>query len=200
MPLTREQVMEIKSLLKTSVAEIIDDRDFKDKLVASLSEIIKKKLAEQKQEYDKKIRKLEDKIDSMEQYSRRKNIRIYGVAENPKINVSEEVGKTLKTLNLEQKQVAECYRIGKVKNDKPRPIFVKFCNYEDKHQVILSRKKLKGTKIHIKEDLTKTRFEIMKEASIKYGYKNVWSTNGKVFIFENGNKKELKLLSEMTTH
>lgn len=197
MPLTRDQVQEIKSILKTSVIEILNDKDFKEKLVENLSEIFEKKLIEQEEKYNKKIRQLEEKIDSMEQYSRRKNIRIYGMVEDSKKNVTQEVDETLKKLNLEQTQVVECYRIGKIKNDKPRSIFVKFSSYEDKLQVMLNRKKLKGTRIHIKEDLTKIRIDIMKAASTKYGFKNVWSTNGKIFAIENGNRKVLKTLEEV---
>nr|CAH7730542.1 unnamed protein product [Callosobruchus chinensis] len=39
---------------------------------------------------------------------------------------------------------------------------------------------LKGSNIVIKEDLTVLRLNIMNAASEKYGYRNVWSTNGAI--------------------
>ncbi|KAG5865361.1 hypothetical protein JTB14_017561 [Gonioctena quinquepunctata] len=79
--------------------------------------------------YEEKSMKLEDKIDEMEQYNRRKNIRIYGIAENPRLTDNEQVEKVFENMNIQQKPLMECYRTGKTKNgtnDKPRPIFVKW--------------------------------------------------------------------------
>ncbi|KAG5861349.1 hypothetical protein JTB14_024661 [Gonioctena quinquepunctata] len=141
----------------------------------------------------KKIMKLEDEIDEMEQYNRRKDIRIYGIAENSRLTDNEQVEEVLENMNIQQKPLMECYRIGKPKNgtnDKPRPIFVKFHNLMDKTEVIRNRKEMKGAKIFIKEDLTSARFWILMKATEKFGYQNVWSMNGNIFTSENGNKKE----------
>nr|CAI5862648.1 unnamed protein product [Callosobruchus analis]CAI5865949.1 unnamed protein product [Callosobruchus analis] len=43
------------------------------------------------------------------------------------------------------------------------------------------KKMLKGTRMVIKEDLTARRLKIVKTASDKYGFKNVWTVNGKIF-------------------
>lgn len=200
MPLTRDQVQEIKYILKTSLSEFIKDTDFKSLLIESLKDVIDQKLQEQKTEYEKKIKKLEEKIDTTEQYSRRKNIRMYGVKENLAISTEEQVHNVMEKLNIGNKKITECYRIGKINSDnnKPRAIFIKFASYEDKQGVIVNRKKLKGTKIHIKEDLTNTRLEILTSASTKYGFKNVWSQNGKIFGIVNGIKREFKKLEDIS--
>lgn len=200
MPLTRDQLQEIKTILKTSIKEIINDAEFKSLLLDSFNDIIEQKLQEQQKQYEKQIKVLEGKIDTMEQFSRRQNIRVYGIPENADIAVEEQVQNTIEKLNIKRKKIVECYRIGKINGNsrnKPRPIFVQFDNYEDKQEIISNRKKLKGTKINIKEDLTKTRLQIMMKASERYGFKNVWSQNGKIFYLENGIKREIKCSEEV---
>lgn len=44
------------------------------------------------------------------------------------------------------------------------------------------KKKLKGTKIIIKEDLTRENVKTYKEASEKYGYRNTWTKNGVIWV------------------
>ncbi|CAH0558593.1 unnamed protein product [Brassicogethes aeneus] len=92
-------------------------------------------------------------------------------------------------MDLENTEIKECYRVGNLSNNKPRSVFVKLKNYADKVEIIKNRKKLKGTKIHIKEDLTKNKMEILTAASEKFGYKNVWSLNGKDDEEENNDLK-----------
>lgn len=104
MPLTRDQLQEIKSILKTSVSEIIYNDEFLNKLAEKVSNNIQNqweiKMEEQKAYYEHKIKKLEEKIDSMEQYNRRKNIRIYGIKENGSVNIKTEVDNLFKKLTL----------------------------------------------------------------------------------------------------
>ncbi|KAG5883632.1 hypothetical protein JTB14_025135 [Gonioctena quinquepunctata] len=91
-----------------------------------MDDMVEKKIEDCTAGYEEKIMKLEDTIDEMEQYNRRKNIRIYGIAENLRLTDNEQVEKVLENMNIQQKPLMECYRIGKPKNgtnDKPRPIF-----------------------------------------------------------------------------
>nr|CAH7719785.1 unnamed protein product [Callosobruchus chinensis]CAH7738925.1 unnamed protein product [Callosobruchus chinensis] len=57
---------------------------------------------------------------------------------------------------------------------------------------------LKGSQIVMKEDLTVERMKIVKEASEKYGFKNVWTFNGNIFV-KTDNKVE-KYLYNITDH
>ncbi|CAH0547284.1 unnamed protein product [Brassicogethes aeneus] len=200
---TRDQLKEIKeeifkdfkAVIEKGIGEIMDSESFTDKLIAKVSDTVQKtletKLNNYKQHYEKQIKTLEEKIDAIEQYSRRKNLRIFGVPENPVIPLKDDINNIFTTMGTEPKPIVECYRIGKLTN-KPRAIFLKLANYEDKMEIIKNRKKLKGTKVHIKEDLTKAKMEILTAASDKFGYKNVWSLNGKIYVMLNNKKTEFK--------
>lgn len=48
--------------------------------------------------------------------------------------------------------------------------------------VFNNKKKLSGTSIAVKEDLTWRRVQVLKEACEKFGKKNFWSANGKILI------------------
>lgn len=131
------------------------------------------------------------KIDNMEQYTRNNNIRIFGLQEKPNENTQELIlniiKEKLKINNIIPGDIEKSFRIGKP-NEKPRAIFVKFKSHQNKINVYGNKSKLKGTKITIREDLTKQRIKILNEKIEKYGKKNVWTLDGKIKWIENGTK------------
>lgn len=65
-----------------------------------------------------------------------------------------------------------------------------FKDNQTKNKIFRVKKMLKGSNIVMKEDLTNERLKLVKEASDKYGYKNVWTFNGIIFAkTENGVEK-----------
>lgn len=200
MPFTRDQMGEIKLGIKAVLDDILENDNFIQKIIEKVSiafELkLEAKLKEKEELHQREIRELEEKIDILEQHWRRQNVGIYGVKEVHGGSPLEDFNNTMSKLSIQPKSPAECYRIGHFKpGGKPRPIFVKLSNYEEKVEIMKNRRKLKGIKIHIKEDLTKTRIEIMKRASEKYGFKNVWSLNGRIFALVNGIKTEFKTMN-----
>ena len=121
------------------------------------------------------ISNLLNKIDELEQYSRRNCLLINGIkkADPPKENVSEETSEVSTQENTDIavllifneklgvdvhiKDIDRTHRIGKQKQknkDAPRPVIVKFSNYNTRERVFQARRKLKGTKITMVENLT----------------------------------------------
>lgn len=56
---------------------------------------------------------------------------------------------------------------------------------------------LKQTGLVIKEDLTQIRLEVLKKAIAKYGAKNVWTQNGKIYTFTSNRKKVIQSLDDI---
>lgn len=75
---------------------------------------------------------------------------------------------------------------------------MKFVSSKTKDTVIASRRKLKETKIVIKEDLTKARLDLLRRAQEKVGFRNVWSVNGKFFVNINDRKLLLTKISDLS--
>ncbi|KAI4459414.1 l1 transposable element-related [Holotrichia oblita] len=134
----------------------------------------------------------ENKVDALEQYSRKNNLRIYGLPEDVNEDVEAVVASTLSTkLNMDVNPafIEVCHRLGQRSNS---TIIIKFSSHKYKSLVYRHRSRLKGTKIVIKEDLTRKRDEAMKNLVTKYGRKNVWSVDGVLFFREDGSVHKFK--------
>lgn len=83
---------------------------------------------------------------------------------------------------------------------RPRPIIIKFTSYKHRSLVLQNRKHLRGTNISIKEDLTKSRLELLQLASKKFGFKNVWSKDGIIFSNFGGTIKKVTHLDLLTVN
>lgn len=135
--------------------------------------------------------KLEQKIDNIEQYSRRKNLRLFGLAEKQNEDTEKvfiEHCKNKLKLDIVPADIDRCHRIGKKEEDKIRPIFIKFVGYKKKMEVFQNKKKLKGTGQSIREDMTQKKLHIFKQAVETYGLKKTWTKDGITFIDSNGKK------------
>ena len=76
----------------------------------------------------------------------------------------------------------------KKKKKKVWPIIVKLVTYCDRKQVFSKKKYLKGKGISITENLKSFMMKKLKEAQEKYGFKNVWSIDGRI-MFKDVNDK-----------
>lgn len=149
---------------------------------------------------DKKIERLEEHIDDLEQYQRRQCIRIFGMTEEENentdeiaIEVAEKVG-----VKVELTDIDRSHRVGRgQENGRPRPIIVKFVSYRKRSEVFRNKRNLKGSGITIREDLTRARYHLLREAINKYGVTNVWTQDGTIIVKEGNSKKRLRSISDL---
>ena len=83
------------------------------------------------------------------------------------------------------------HRLGRQQpsTDKPRPVIVKFMSYETRRQVFSAKRRLKGCKAVITENLTKRRTEMLNRTRTQPGVKCAWTTDGRIVcLLENGDK------------
>ncbi|KAK9744215.1 hypothetical protein QE152_g7856, partial [Popillia japonica] len=117
-------------------------------------------------------------VNDLEQYSRRNSIRIYGVPEHDKENINTTITGLCHSklgAELSEDMIDCCHRLpGKQPNH--RPILVKFVSRDIKKRVYANKKKLKGSKIVIREDLTAYNNQLIREAATKFGVRSVWSS------------------------
>ena len=176
-----EKFEEKISSLNEEVAKV----NAKYKLLESKFITFEDKNLEMKKQY-------EQKLDKIEQYSRNKNLRIYGLAEKQTENTEMLIIDYFKenlNIDLTSNDINRCHRIGKNNNTKPRPVLLQLSTYKKKWEIYGNKKMLKNKKVTIKEDLTKTQLILYQQASEKYGFKNTWSIDGKIMVFAN-NKKQ----------
>ena len=116
------------------------------------------------------IDKLKKQVASLEDYSRRKNIRIEGIQESPRENWEQTQVKVQemidKKLQLENVKVEYAHRISSHQNSNsnlPRTIIARLQHDTDRNTTLRNSWKLKGTQTFINEDLSEVTMQNRKE-------------------------------------
>lgn len=199
MPFTQSQIQDIKQVVKDSIGELLNEKfisSVADNVVKKIKidELnknighIQKNISQQDTEVkhlQEQNKQLIEKLDSVEQYTRNRNIRVYGLQEHDRENIEEKICDMLTSklgLNITPDMIEHTYRIGKKSPDAIRPVMAKFDSIGSKNIVIKNRKKLKNTGIVVAEDLTRKRHLILKEAVERLGGRNVWTLDGTVHV------------------
>lgn len=213
MPFTRDQIEDINQIVKTAANNLMSDENFikliaetvAKTVTATVLQAIEQKFDEQKKELDSlkdKVKSLEaqkneneQKIDKLEQYTRRNSLRVFGIKESMNENLEDKVLQFFKNqLNedIKMEQVDRMHRVGKFKNGGTRAIIIKFVSYQHRAIIFGRKRMLKGSGYLIKEDLTADRVKLLKSAETKFGRKNTWSKDGKIYVSANN---AIKLIS-----
>lgn len=218
MPFTRDQVEDINNIVKSASEELVKDQNF-TKVIAeavakSISETIVKTLEERFKKQQEEIEFLKSKValleaqnkeneqknDALEQYTRRNSLRVFGINEQNNENLEAkmiEVFKTHLKIDIKNEYIDRIHRVGRYVNGKMRAVIIKFVSYKHRALVFKNKKLLKNSGITIKEDLTINRVKVLKAAVNKYGTKNSWTKDGKIFISENNAIKQISSLADI---
>ena len=149
--------------------------------------------------YERRMSDQAAEIDDLEQYGRRNCLLLHGVPENTDVNVREDTDSLfIDTIaaHLQVKFLPEdldrSHRLGAKKNDRPRPIIVKFARYNRRKVAFNLKKKFKGSNFILTESLTRKRVIMLDDAKKKFGTKNVWSMDGEVYAYDGKTKINVK--------
>lgn len=191
-----------------AVAKIVERVLKSDALLDKIGSIVATKITVCIKEYEEKVKTLEsklveayDEIDSLQQYSRLNSLRVYGVPETSNENTDNKIISLCKeklSIDVLPSSIDCSHRLGKSENG-TRPILIKFANRNVKREIYQNKKKFKGTKIVVREDLTKRRVALMKDVKKKCGI--AWTNGCRIFTKVNdeirciNNYEDLKQLS-----
>lgn len=101
---------------------------------------------------------LQAKIVDLEDRSRRSNLVVFGVDEDPaetELDLKQKVLTEIfeRKLNVPCRSVGRIHRIGRP--GKQRPVIIFFQDFNEKERVLMNAKKLKGSKVSIQNDYSK---------------------------------------------
>ena len=166
------------------------DRREKEREIAELKSIINS--------LNVRIDKADRVLDRQEQYSRRNCLLIHGIDEENQENTDEVVISVLKKEMDEEithLDIDRSHRLGNRKLDKskPRPIIIKFSRYNVRARIFKNKKKLKGKRTSVTESLAKTRMEKLQKVKEEHGFRNVWSSDGKVLYIDANDHNKVKV-------
>ena len=113
---------------------------------------------------------INNRIDYLDDQSRRNNLRIDGLPELKKENW-EQTQKLIEDffkdkIDIKNKpEIERAHRVGKftINSQRPRTVVVKFLRFQDRQQLLMNSRKLKGSSIYINEDLCEQSINKRKE-------------------------------------
>ena len=151
---------EKKDFIKQCLTELLKDRQFlsvlRETIAGEVERVCHKfgemaaqisELTNVNIELSEKCENLSKRCDAVEQYSRRKNIRITGVKTCQREDVEDTVVKILEDqlqLDVDKSAIAQCYPIGNFK-DGTQSVLVRFVGSHYQQKVFRGRFKLKGS-------------------------------------------------------
>ena len=165
-----------------------------------------------------KVAELTRDLDDLQQYSRRNNIRVFGIPEKPDeetdalvCSIAERIGVGITTQDIDRSHrvgrrepqpsqprppsYASAARSNQSTQNPPRPIIVKFISHKAKLAFIRNRRKLKGSKVVVAEDLTKKKATLLSQTSRNEKVSTAWTTDGRIFaMIKTTNGREMRKL------
>ena len=187
--------------LKSDMQKLLQGQSNMQKLINTQIEANKSK--------DLEIKRLNNRVDELEQYTRRDDVIINGLTIKPRsfarVTASHPVeteenapsqelesveSQVLSYLNsndieLSPSEISVCHPIASKDKNKPPSIVIRFVSRKTKERLLKSAKKLKGTSVFTNEHLTNKNAHIARDARalVKQNkLKGTWTRNGTVFV------------------
>ena len=137
---------------------------------------------------------LRDDSDAQEQYSRRNYLLVHGIPEDQTDTSDAVLSLCNSQLSLDQdrSQIDRSHRLGYRSEmttadgvgspSKPRPVIVKLTSYETRKAIFSNKRKLKGSRYVVTENLTKRRAELLRRPSTIDGITSSWTTKAELCV------------------
>ena len=141
------------------------------------------------------VKKLEIKLNNLEQYGRNCSIRIFGLQmdENQTIDAVLNLLFSI-NINITAHDIIAAHPLKKLRNQNVPQCIVKFARPDIKNNVIYARKKLKGRTISIQEDLSVANKQLLNRVKNDETVQNAWSFEGEIWcLLHSGQKLKVKL-------
>ena len=169
---TYKELQENLASKKVQVDILIEENKSLKSKVKSLEDDLSKSKAHSK-EREQRLDDVEARHDDLEQYTRKFNLVIHGIAEREEKDNAEnviELGKFL-NVNLTRGDIDIAHRLNTKSKTEPPPIIARFASYNAKNKLYKARSYLRNVtshglgpgNIYINENLTSWRTELLKE-------------------------------------
>ena len=185
-----DSMCEIKLQMEHLEGDMFDLRHALDKAIEDLNEVKteNEKLREDNSRYVHNLSVQSQKLNELEQYSRRSNVRIRGLVDSGPKETTVETEKLVMNflkfklgMNIAVSDIDIAHRLGRHSKDGDRPVIVKFASRKTKIITLSLRRKLKGTRYLISEDLTAQNHRLLQQTRDLECVHQCWSKEGRVF-------------------
>lgn len=208
----QKEVCKVQQLCKETQSRMADTENEVETLKSQISDqkVEVDRICEEERRIKEENRKLKDllrerehqmwtqgmELNDLEQYSRRNNLRVYGVDDRNFHETPEETAQKLVSLfrdklelDISAKDIDIAHRLGKFSPTSNRPIVCRMVARTNTLKIIRERRKCKGSRVIIREDLTRRNAKLLEKVSALDFVKSAWSDNGKIVaMLQNGSK------------
>ena len=141
------------------------------------------------------MKKLEIKLNNLEQYGRNCSIRIFGLQMDENQTIDAVLNLLLSiNINITAHDIIAAHLLKNLRNQNVPQCIVKFARPDIKNNVIYARKKLKGRTISIQEDLSVANKQLLNRVKNDERVQNAWSFKGEIWcLLHSGQKLKVKL-------
>lgn len=196
--------LEITNEVKKAMSEFFQSETFHNIIGDAVSKAVDGKVNKMEleiKELEENNEKLENKLNDLEQYGRRNNIRIYGInkGRSKKIETNELEKEVVRQLNektgcaLVNHQIEACHYLDKSQNQ----VIVRFVSRKTRDEVFYRKKGFRGTKVSVTEDLTSKNYHLLKECQNHFDKKFLWTKYGMVKLNLNGKIYNVRTMKDV---
>lgn len=148
-------------------------------------------LSDEVSRLEKRLKEEKENRNTLEQYTRKENIKISNLQGDKENETAEEteklvlnlLHKELQLTSIKSDDISIAHRIGPFRKQQNRPVIVKFVSRKTKTLIMKNKKNLrnKHSQVFINEDLTKLNFQRLGEIKRHAGVLSGWSYQGKLY-------------------
>jgi len=157
---------------------------------ADYSKKEREKLKEKMFEIEQRQRRTTSRLNDLEQYGRRWNLRIWGIEGDSKNETTEEsmrkvvqfIRERLEIHDVHEESIEIAHRLGTYRLRENRAMIVRFMTRPDRQRVLNQRRRLRGSQFKIVEDLTPDNHRLLQRWKNALGFSSAWSWNGNIFV------------------
>ncbi|CAN7940031.1 unnamed protein product [Ixodes pacificus] len=190
----------LTSVLHRMHEELIVHLDNQDKTITELQRKIGE-LEGRISQRDEEVGELRKAIDNAELYSRRQNIEIHGMVQQPNEDIMSVINRVATKLDLAPvtpNDIEAAHRL-KAKEGRITPILVRFTERRTRDLWVRKRTTLRNENIYINENLTRALKSLLwstKAHAKEKGYMYTWMKNGKIFVRQKEGAAVIQIESE----
>ncbi len=165
----------------------MDIKEIKQTCVTQISKV-REDMNMQARNQEGIVKGIHDRLNHLEQYSRKNNVRIYGLHESKDEDVFQTVSTSVfpklpAEASFKLHDVDNMHRLGgAVASTQPRQIIIKFVTHHAKMNFLRQRKSLKGSGISLSDDLTAQNFKLLRELQTNSDVYQAWSWDSKMYV------------------
>ncbi|GFS09554.1 LINE-1 type transposase domain-containing protein 1 [Elysia marginata] len=133
---------------------------------------------------------LKNQQNELEQYTRKNNIRVFGLRDKVKFEEVEDTTSLVLDLfrgrlgltHFDPQTIDVAHRIGPFKKEYDRAVIVRFTTHRAANEVLAKRRALKGSGITIAEDLTPTNAAKFRKFREIKCVQRAWTKRGEIYV------------------